>query len=702
MSRLYLRLHRVFTMNKIRYPLRQELNSSTALYPWVSHTSSSRLQMFGSHISQHLTIQGGEPRRNQTMAEREFGKATFRVEIPCNALILDIIPRIPRREGAHQPRFNPSDLVIFLNMDIDGYELDCVDMPRYHSVHQSFGFSYKKTAVGSRLQVNQTIPAGTVLADSPSIDANGNYCYGAEVNLALMTIPGVTEDGCVISRSMAKRLTAKGQQRRTATWGSNFIAINLYGDETRYQPLPNIGEPIHSSGLLMALRKVDPLLSPVEMTPKALMTPDYTFDRLVYGKAGAIVSDIRVISSNPHGSNTLTGMDDQIVLYYNLQRQYHQRIIEAVNQARRQYPNIRLSPSLHNVMKDALLYQPAKEKNKATHMYQRVPLDDWFVEVAFEYDIVPGRASKITTAGGGVKGVICDVWEDEDMPVDANGIRAHAIMDPDAIMKRTSMGVPYEQYTNATSHHLTEAVRQGLDLNNPESVQYWWERVLNYYQILSPRMYAAIISPEYQGSPEAHLKTIVERGIYLYLPTDNEQSQLDAMRRLREEYPIPITPVTYRGVSGDLVTTKDSVLIGSVYMLVLDKTGDDFAAVASPRTQHFGLPAKLTKQDRYAHAYREQPGRFTGETEVRILTSYVGGKTTGKLMEMSTNPLMHKHVVRNILRSPTPTNLKSAVNWEKFPNRGARAYVYLTHILQCAGIQLHYKPYFHSEVQHAV
>ncbi|MFO5795461.1 hypothetical protein, partial [Klebsiella pneumoniae] len=65
------------------------------------------------------------------------------------------------------------------------------------------------------------------------------------------------------------------------------------------------------------------------------------------------------------------------------------------------------------------------------------------------------------------------------------------------------------------------------------------------------------------------------------------------------------------------VTTKDNVLMGPLYMMLLEKIGEDWSAAASVKTQPFGLPSKLNNADRASTPGRETAIRSFGESETR-------------------------------------------------------------------------------------
>lgn len=291
------------------------------------------------------------------------------------------------------------------------------------------------------------------------------------------------------------------------------------------------------------------------------------------------------------------------------------------------------------------------------------------------------------------------------MPVDANGNRADIIMDGDSTVKRMNLSRMYEQYINATSRDLTESIRAnfGFDKTLPSDVQTraftadsskdklydkTFKMLKRYYEIISPMMSETL---ERLAKDEAykkkHVNAVLDDGIYIWLPTNNPVNPVDIIKGLKKEFPITIGPVTYRGRSGNLVTTVSPILIGSLYVMLLEKTGSEWSAVSSAKLQHFGIPTKLTNADKYSSPVRGNPVRILGESEVRLFCSVIGGDATMEILDQSNNPTAHKAIVANILRADKPTNIVSVIDREEIPRGKSRALVYMKHILQCAGVE---------------
>lgn len=362
--------------------------------------SSPRVQMFMSHVGQALVIEGATPRRIQTGIEREFGKYTFSVKMPCDGKILRVIHKYPRTIGRDAIAENPKTLIIY--EDQYSKEVGIVEITRYHCEHQYFGFPYIVTEEGKRISEGSYVKKGTILADSPSIDKNKNWCYGIESNVAMMSVPSIIEDGVVVRRGFLEKLKTKGYESRVGSFGKNKYPLNLYGDKNNYKPFPDIGDRIRPDGLLMAFRTYDDLLGPIDMTPEALMKVDYVYDKTIFAKAGGKIIDV-VVNHDCEGGfyPTPTEMTGQVDKYNKAARVYYQNIIDT---HRKLKDPLKITPQFHRLVVEALAYTNnpgnTKAQGKINYCYRRAPLDDYRVELFFEYDIKPNVGFKITGCAG--------------------------------------------------------------------------------------------------------------------------------------------------------------------------------------------------------------------------------------------------------------------------------------------------------------
>ena len=703
--------------------LLRELLGSTSLNPFAQHTSSSRQQMFAaSHLGQMLVIEGSTPRTVFTGMEKEFGKYTFCVEMPADGLIVAIIPRYPKTLAAGSIAHNPETLVIYENADTK--ELGCFSLVDYCSRHQYFGYRFRQTADLSQLRVGAYIQKGTKFLQSPSISKDGDYRYGTQANIAFMTVPGVAEDGVVVSESFRKKLRFRSYATRVIQWGTDKFPLNLYGTPDKPRAFPDIGEKIRDDGILMALRSYDPAaLSPLLMLPKMMREPRVDFDEMIYADGpGGVVVDIRInhSSTNTDGSPP-NPMDDQPMRYDAATRSFYQSVMDVYSsiQRKRGAPP-RVSPELDQVVVDALQTLNDNQTPRIIKHHRRQPLDIYRVEIVLEYVVTPNIGFKLTDCHGG-KGVICKILPDEHMPVDAAGNRAELIMDPNATVNRANVGRLYEQYLCGSSRDTYRrmcdilGVKYGtkkyaaLDhiLTLPlEKVQEAWNLLLGFYAIVSPQMHRWILDGTINTPPEDYLADVVDYNsdsndpnatpcIRIYFPTESEVITPEAIAKLESmpQYQQTYGPVSYVGNSGLRRVTKNSIRIAPIYIIELEKTGEDWGAVASGRLQHHGLLAPLTRSDKYSSPARLQGVRGIGEAELRNLVAFCGSEAGAELMDRNGSPSTHQHEVEQMLRSDKPSAIENLVDRNVVPFGTAQPVVIMQHLLYCSGLQFQHSQY---------
>jgi hypothetical protein len=388
------------------YPVnehRPELASSSAFNSFIAHDSAARAQMIGSHLSQALPISGCEPRRILTGMERKFGRATFNIEFTVDAEIVKVIEKFPPTVGQGGIKRNPSTAIVY--MDANTKVFDVLEFDRYHSLHPHFGFNYVFTKEMKRIVPGAKIAAGTILAHSPTIDEMGNYRLGLNAKVAMMSVPGIIEDGIVASKSFCKRNTTQCIEKRDCSWGKNWYPLNLYGDDTIYKPFPDVGDRIREDGLIFALRRIpqddDIMLAPLEMSIEALQEVNYFFDRCEYGYPGAIVTNITSRHDERPQTPTPPGMEVQAAKYYKAECHYHQALLDCYQQLSQRYrEHLVISPKFQAMLREARMYLPCSIRSKSTQMYQLQPLDDWRVDLTYEYLFEPTIGSKLTGLHG--------------------------------------------------------------------------------------------------------------------------------------------------------------------------------------------------------------------------------------------------------------------------------------------------------------
>lgn len=717
--------------DEINVELDPELMSSFALNPLARGISMSRAVMFTGNLSQMVVMR--EPTRKRIMSgvEREFGKATCSIEFEDDVEIIKVIPRFAHTTGKNRIHKSPQTSVIYENFNTG--EIGVLTITDYNVTHQHFGTEFKKNNdVINRIIPKARFAKGTKVATSPLIDADGNYMYGRETNVLMDSDVAGTEDGVKARRGYMESLAPTGFETRVFEFGKTHFPLNQSNVPGEYKIFPDLGEKVNSTCLLVAMRRYDPISAVSNMTTEALQMPDYFFDRKRFVQhPDAEVVDIKIERNTSINIPPLpVGMDEQLLKYYDADTEYYKKIVDTWNELRvncaRRNVRLNLEPEFSRLVVEAIArvggeyIRPDKsmgkfvdhETAKVNKVYRGVPLDAWRVEITFKYMSIPNVGYKITDIDGD-KSVVVEVVDDEDMPVDENGIVADIVVDPNSRWNRMTPASPVEMIISAAGRDLGKRLqaRFGWDMNaqlkfdeveaavwdarNTELVHEVYNELLEFYKVVVPFQYEDMTNPEYTNKFPEHIQNHVTSvihdhmlGLDLYFPSNNPVHIPTMLTEIQKRWPPFITPVRFRGRDGKMKVSREAKLIAPSYYITLEKTAEDgWMATSSTKLQAYGTTARLGTHDKY-----DSPGRANGirvgESEFRLMAAAIGGDVVADKADSSNNPLVHKHMLRNVLTADKPSNIDKIADRDAIPRGGHRPLSYLRHIFECSGKEL--------------
>lgn len=659
-----------------------ELLGIQALNPFVRGDAPARQGMSSSHLTQSLVIEGSTVRRQQTGAEREYSKYTHRIIFPCDAVIVRVLRRYPESVQM-QGTQSPTIVIVYTNSDTG--ELSMLEIPTYHSLHQYFGFKYVFTDVLNRLAPGDTVPKGTVIAHSPNLREGGSYAYGIEAQVAFMSIAAVIEDGVVITDSFAKKCRTTAFTKRIVKCGRKSFPLNINGTLDNYLPLPEIGSRVRPDGLLFASRTMSELLSPFDLLPVNTLTVGH-YDQRVYGVPGAKVIDVKVLRQSMDRSYLPTGMADQFERYYRRTINFHEELLKTQREIERaRKGRVRIQPKMFNWLtkSEAMVRNQPNARSRTELTYNGSTIDEWEIEVTLEYTLTPTVGFKFTDQHG-CKGVLCDIIPEADAPRDITGNVADMIADSESPVNRSVMGRLYEHYQNASFRMTTMKIQEMVANNTPPKVV--MEYLNNLYSICAPSMLPFTTAPDFDVAH--HIRSICRDGIFIDAPPNAAIDFIKMTRLLADHYPAPLGPVTFNDKYGKQVTTKRNVLIGGIYIIMLEKIGNLWSAVSSAKRQHFGVPAKISKADKYSAPGRNSAIRTLGEAEVRNTAAYVDGDLVADIFDQTNSTRSHEYVCEMLLTSPSPSQVEVLIDRTVAPRGKGRPVNLANGSLRCAGITL--------------
>ena len=109
-------------------------------------------------------------------------------------------------------------------------------------------------------------------------------------------------------------------------------------------------------------------------------------------------------SNNPP---TPTGMEVQCARYEQAMTNFYRTLLDEYHKLRRtRGAALRLTPEFHRLLVEAMADSGVSDSGSSPsgsvkRTYRRAPLDDWRVELTYEFDFVPCIGSKITDCHGG-------------------------------------------------------------------------------------------------------------------------------------------------------------------------------------------------------------------------------------------------------------------------------------------------------------
>jgi hypothetical protein len=697
----------MFEMKRVAREIKYHYAGNAIIDPWFGVTSAARGAMLLGQITQAPVIKGAEPRWFQTGAELRFGEHSFDMRIPEDVQILSVMRKYPTGMGGDAIKHNPETTIFYEHYYDEFKTVGVLRVPEYMSFHQTFGFQLERNKeVWENLHPGAMIPKDTILSKSKGLSKDGHFCAGMNVQAAFFGHHATIEDGFLISDEILEEFAPHAYGTAIGSCGRKSFLLNAYGNK----PFPDIGERIRPDGVVFATRDLDDDLSPAEMTPRALREIDRTFDRVVIGEPGAIVKDIKIYrDERQNPSFTPSGMETQLMKYYDALCTYYREVLKFYNGLKQKRKDrLRITDEFNQLVVEAMIYLPQAEgQRKLSRMYRLDPLDEWRVEITYESLKVPGGAYKITDFHGG-KGVVCKTLPRSQMPRDEFGNVADVVIFGGSTMRRSNYGRIYEHGFGAAVRDLAQRIRIEADLprhgelkqaevnaspkaNDQAFIEYAFNEFQELWWIIAPTMHE--LMKEHPNKRE-YIHEIMRQGFaYVFTPVDDTTHLPTAMDTIINGKFCPnYTPVTFTDVTGKVTTSKDKVLIGPLYMMLLEKIGDDWSAVSSVKVQQFGLPSKLNNSDRSSTPGRESAIRSFGESETRSYNCTVGPEATMELLDQTNNPLAHTSVVNSILTAKKPTNIERAVDRKKVPFGNSRPVSLLSHMLQTRGIEFKYVP----------
>ena len=633
--------------------------------PFLQFNTGQRTTMFSSNIWQAVVLHGAEYPQFSTGIENQAMLYSFNSsKREQDGTVFESIPKFI--SGIYGVKRNPKTYIFIISRGVADY----VEVSDFTKLYNGFGYMNDLTTAAMFANQGRGTPLDKDVAlmrppnhKDANLSADGDqgelYCQGLNANILFTPMPHVAEDSIVIRKGWAEKCSHHAIHTVKITLKQDEVPLNLYGTPDEPKVFPDIGELVNQENILMAIRKKSPERF-AALTASSLQSVLYGDDRIIYAPAGAKLLDVQVYcDARSHRDNERDpGIMGQIYGYQGLHHRFYEKVCKLYQEMVAEGYSI--APKLNDLVTTCMTLR----KQKAT-----VPLVDGrdivkncVIELTYSYVRKVGPGFKFSGRSGD-KGVDSCIWDDEDMPVDEQGIRADIIASADTVSNRINDGQLYEQFFNRLSVLMQQRLIRGELGSGVKAYKAIMEYIMDVH-----RAYGELLGKQLP-TKENKLDFVDEvkcHGIFFVVPAFLEEITMDKIMFLRKKYNYVRSPVTFSymvdGVKKTF-TTKDPMDIGSKYVYLLGKIPKmQMAAHEMTHINQFGMPVKSeSKELKQQYATAPTPIRW-GEDEVGLLSMLPSPDETARFLMMRAGCKAATDLIaETLLTTPNP----SAVG--KFP-----------------------------------
>ena len=688
-----------FDLTDDNYADPRALGLEVSLQPFCEHTSSQRGTMYASHLQQHLELLFREMPIVATGKEEHFGHYDFNKFGEKEMIIEAVIPKF--RTNPQLIREAPTYTVIFRDLsDPHNQFYDCYELSPYTVCSSGFGYhnkilNPKLLRVGTRVSKDTPILVSSAhdgyTQDENGILRNGNeYMMGVNANVAFATHPSATTDSVVVSRRLANKMTHLAVGKISIEIKTDDIPLNLYGNEEDYFCFPNIGSLVNPNGIIMAIRSSSNETI-FDLTPSALMKPNWDSDKLYYAQPGAKVIDIQLytrysqIAKCRRERNTIF---EQMFAYQEMHYAYYQEVINTYNRLKES--GLPLSPAYNQLVTRCMEMMKTKTTFNGYKLMDRKakePIDFIVLELTYAWERRMSVGFK-TTGREGAKGVNTCIMNDEDMFIDDFGYQADLIISFESGYNRMNTGQFFEQYIARGCLMISDRVRNGEYGTDPQKI---FDILIDFARDIRP-LYAELLlnlfnCPEKR---EAFVEAVKAQGMRVIVSSFSIKDMEKVVLTLYNKWKITKTCcnfATYVDGKRKVIRSKTPIMIGPKYLYLLGKLPHyQLISAEFGHVSQFEMPIKLSNDLKKQSPYSRTPLRL-GEDEYSILSMCIGPVNAARLMGLYTSSIKAVEQLQDVLlNNPQPTAVEDIQMSTDDIIGDSKTVTMLTHMFGVSGV----------------
>mgnify|MGYP001124411469 CR=1 FL=1 len=654
------------------HPALVGISNNLILFPWNS--SAGRLYMAGNMIPKSVPTKGAGERMMVTGFEFQYAKTARRIEAPANMEVEEIF---------YVNSLDPEKLtddwntirILYKNDEKNAY--DILELPKYNTQNTYVGFEYVYDQdVMRKLKKGATFPKGTVFARSPRISKNGEWCFAMPTLVAALSDYRTEEDGVIMTRSFAERSRCMFKHDRSFGYNEDeWIPLMLYGTDENPSPFPQAGEEIRNDGIVMGFRRRIKENALVSLTKKSLREPDLTYDKLFYAPRDAVVMSVTVKSermknrSNNRGTdyieqrhNTMLDRHEkkQNEMWNNVTRWYEMKTHAARNN------EIPISKELDTFIRNAYgnyTRNGIGKINPLSRAEKREKLKDWNIHIELKQSVA-GRVKWKYAGLNGDKGVNVLIIEDHEAPCYPDGTRAEFIVNNTPAFRRQIFSMLMELSINFVNMNVHREVKHLRRLGDYKTAYF---KLMEFYETGFPEfaetVKMALVTDE---EKQEHVDYVCKNKISVHVISNTKLFGVNIINALRKKYSYKPQKAMFVNSLGERVETTNPILISYQDIMLLDKFGADMSAQSMPKSNLFGMPAKMNDSGKYATPMTDKGNKNSGETELRLEVSQAGGQEAEKHLALAYSPENRAKATRRLIRADDPFNVNQLIKPEEY------------------------------------
>lgn len=546
--------------------------------------------------------------------------------------------------------FAPNHHYWLILKNIKENKLDIVERISYEHITESYGYLYNNEVLDS-LQPGSFVQNGTILQKSLAFDEYNNRKDGRNFNVAYMALDDNMEDSIIMSQNAADKLVSPLINVIRIPINDNDIPLNIYGNESIYKVIPDIGEDTINANLigLRKEKKEEALFSQsVDRLRKFTMSDER---RQVKGK----VVDINIYCNNPDILST--HYYAQLKRYYDELQRQSMEIVKTI------LPYVAEGYELSYELQK--LFANSKRVCNHDQYIDKRTFSNIILEVVVLENLPMLVGDKAANRYGG-KGIVSSIWPNQYMPRFKNGNgdyeQVDVIFNSSTMINRENTGQCFELSLTHIGTAIVNEIKKGK-----YSLQDAFNLIKKYVEFCSPEQ-AQMLQEYKDNSSEEDLMFFIESivaddAIHLSMRPISDTMTIDKLNDMYKAFPFVKQneiEVALESSSGETryVKSRKPIVVGKQYIYRLKQFAEEkFSATSLSATNIKNENTKSKARKDFKELYPNTPIRF-GNMETNNMNHIGADAVITNMMIHSLSPQGRRLVEKMYTGDPFHIDIK--------------------------------------------